>query len=56
MIINEQFAIEIPDAEADNILCSTDAVEFIIAHPQVSTTPSIYPYVRIHILTVAPVG
>ncbi len=48
MIINEQFAIEIPDANADKMLCSADAIEFIVGHPQVST-PSMYPYVHIYI-------
>jgi len=34
MAIEEEFAIEIPDAEADKILSIPDAVEYIMAHPQ----------------------
>jgi NADH dehydrogenase (ubiquinone) 1 alpha/beta subcomplex 1, acyl-carrier protein len=33
MAIEEEFAIEIPDAEADNILSIADAVKLISAHP-----------------------
>jgi NADH dehydrogenase (ubiquinone) 1 alpha/beta subcomplex 1 len=33
MAIEEEFCIEIPDAEADNILSIADAVKFISAHP-----------------------
>eukprot|EP00615_Pteridomonas_danica_P013487 CAMPEP_0114342172 /NCGR_PEP_ID=MMETSP0101-20121206/9598_1 /TAXON_ID=38822 ORGANISM="Pteridomonas danica, Strain PT" /NCGR_SAMPLE_ID=MMETSP0101 /ASSEMBLY_ACC=CAM_ASM_000211 /LENGTH=132 /DNA_ID=CAMNT_0001476143 /DNA_START=97 /DNA_END=495 /DNA_ORIENTATION=+ len=34
LAIEEEFAIEIPDAEADRILSIADAVQFIVAHPQ----------------------
>ena len=30
----EEFAIEIPDLEADKILSVADAVEYISSHPQ----------------------
>ena len=33
MAIEEEFAIEIPDAEADKILSVADAVNYIAAHP-----------------------
>ena len=33
MAIEDEFAIEIPDAEADRIGSVTDAVEYIAAHP-----------------------
>mmetsp|Transcript_11159 Transcript_11159/g.35447 ORF Transcript_11159/g.35447 Transcript_11159/m.35447 type:complete len:121 (+) Transcript_11159:49-411(+) len=33
MAIEEEFAIEIPDAEADKIATISDAVEYISAHP-----------------------
>ena len=33
MAIEDEFAIEIPDAEADKILSVTDAVEYISSHP-----------------------
>lgn len=33
MAIEEEFAIEIPDAEADKILSVADAVKYISAHP-----------------------
>ena len=34
MAVEEEFAIEIPDAEADKILSVADAVEYISSHPQ----------------------
>jgi NADH dehydrogenase (ubiquinone) 1 alpha/beta subcomplex 1 len=33
MAIEDEFAIEIPDAEADKIISVTDAVEYITSHP-----------------------
>ena len=33
MAIEDEFAIEIPDAEADKILSVADAVEYISSHP-----------------------
>lgn len=33
MAIEDEFAIEIPDAEADKILSVSDAVEYITSHP-----------------------
>jgi len=33
MAIEDEFAIEIPDAEADKIASVSDAVEYIVAHP-----------------------
>lgn len=33
MAIEDEFAIEIPDAEADRIASVGDAVEYIAAHP-----------------------
>jgi len=33
MAIEDEFAIEIPDAEADKILSVSDAVEYISSHP-----------------------
>jgi len=33
MSIEEEFAVEIPDAEADKILSIEDAVAYIAAHP-----------------------
>ncbi|KAL3916784.1 MAG: hypothetical protein SGILL_005024 [Bacillariaceae sp.] len=33
MAIEDEFAIEIPDAEADKIASITDAVEYISSHP-----------------------
>ena len=33
-LVEEEFAIEIPDAEADKILSVADAVEYISSHPQ----------------------
>jgi NADH dehydrogenase (ubiquinone) 1 alpha/beta subcomplex 1 len=35
MAIEEEFAIEIPDLEADKILSVADAVQFISSHPMV---------------------
>lgn len=34
MAIEEEFALEIPDNEADKILSIEDAVKYITAHPQ----------------------
>ena len=34
MAIEEEFAIEIPDAEAEKILTCDDAINFLVAHPQ----------------------
>ena len=34
MAIEEEFAIEIPDAEAEKILTCDDAINFISSHPQ----------------------
>ena len=34
MAIEEEFALEIPDNEADKILSIDDAVKYIAAHPQ----------------------
>lgn len=34
MAFEEEFAIEIPDVEADKILSTSDAVQYISAHPQ----------------------
>lgn len=33
MAIEEEFAIEIPDSEADKILSCSDAISYISAHP-----------------------
>lgn len=33
MAIEDEFSIEIPDAEADKILSIPDAIAFITAHP-----------------------
>jgi len=33
MAIEEEFALEIPDAEADKILSIEDAIKYIAAHP-----------------------
>ena len=34
MAFEEEFGVEIPDAEADRILSTSDAIEYISAHPQ----------------------
>jgi len=34
MALEEEFSVEIPDAEADKILSVPDAVEYLAAHPQ----------------------
>ena len=34
MAIEEEFAIEIPDAEADKISTVKEAVDYIVSHPQ----------------------
>eukprot|EP00518_Triparma_eleuthera_P005171 CAMPEP_0182463728 /NCGR_PEP_ID=MMETSP1319-20130603/7885_1 /TAXON_ID=172717 /ORGANISM="Bolidomonas pacifica, Strain RCC208" /LENGTH=115 /DNA_ID=CAMNT_0024663305 /DNA_START=20 /DNA_END=364 /DNA_ORIENTATION=- len=34
MALEEEFALEMPDAEAEKILSITDAVNFISTHPQ----------------------
>lgn len=33
MAIEEEFAIEIPDAEADKILTASEAISYISSHP-----------------------
>lgn len=34
MAVEEEFGVEIPDTEADRILSTADAIEYIAAHPQ----------------------
>lgn len=34
MAFEEEFAVEIPDVEADKILSTSDAIGYISAHPQ----------------------
>lgn len=34
MAFEEEFGVEIPDAEADKILSTSDAISYIAAHPQ----------------------
>ena len=34
MAFEEEFAIEIPDSEADKILSTSDAINYVAAHPQ----------------------
>ncbi|GAQ91024.1 mitochondrial acyl carrier protein [Klebsormidium nitens] len=34
MAFEEEFGIEIPDSEADKILSTADAIEFVASHPQ----------------------
>lgn len=34
MAIEEEFALEIPDNEADKILSIEDAIKYVSAHPQ----------------------
>ncbi len=34
MAFEEEFAIEIPDSEADKILSTADAINYVAAHPQ----------------------
>ena len=34
MAFEEEFGVEIPDAEADKILSTSDAISYISAHPQ----------------------
>ena len=34
MAIEEEFAIEIPDADADKILSCADAIKYLESHPQ----------------------
>lgn len=34
MAFEEEFAVEIPDSEADKILSTADAINYIAAHPQ----------------------
>ena len=34
MAFEEEFAIEIPDSEADKILSTSDAISYVAAHPQ----------------------
>jgi len=34
MAIEEEFAIEIPDADADKILSCADAIKYLEGHPQ----------------------
>ena len=34
MAFEEEFAVEIPDVEADKILSTSEAIQYISAHPQ----------------------
>lgn len=34
MAFEEEFCVEIPDAEADKILSTSDAIKYISGHPQ----------------------
>lgn len=34
MAMEEEFAVEIPDAEADRISTTAEAIEYIASHPQ----------------------
>ncbi len=34
MALEEEFAVEIPDSEADKILSTSDAVNYIASHPK----------------------
>ena len=34
MALEEEFALEIPDAEADKIRSASDAIEYISTHPR----------------------
>ena len=34
MAFEEEFAVEIPDVEADKILSTADAIEYLASHPQ----------------------
>lgn len=34
MAFEEEFAVEIPDVEADKILSTSEAIQYIAAHPQ----------------------
>lgn len=34
MALEEEFALEIPDAEADNLRSASDAIEYIASHPR----------------------
>lgn len=34
MAFEEEFAVEIPDVEADKILSTSEAIRYISAHPQ----------------------
>ena len=34
MAMEEEFVVEIPDAEAEKILTTQDVINFIVAHPQ----------------------
>lgn len=34
MAFEEEFSIEIPDSEADKILSTREAIDFIASHPQ----------------------
>lgn len=34
MAFEEEFCVEIPDAEADKILTTSDAIKYIAGHPQ----------------------
>jgi acyl carrier protein len=47
MAIEEEFALEIPDNEADKIVSIADAVKYIASHPQVC----IYIHTHTHIDT-----
>eukprot|EP00968_Pinguiococcus_pyrenoidosus_P022642 scaffold3323_cov279-Pinguiococcus_pyrenoidosus.AAC.10 len=41
MAIEEEFAIEIPDAEADNIKSVGDAIGFISSHPMAKVSSAV---------------
>jgi NADH dehydrogenase (ubiquinone) 1 alpha/beta subcomplex 1 len=34
MALEEEFALEIPDADADKIRSATDAIDYIASHPR----------------------
>ena len=49
MAIEEEFALEIPDNEADKIVSISDAVKYIAAHPQVCTYAHTHTHVHTHL-------